>query len=115
MISFIRVCCCTCRYLSAYPKGSNDHLSLFLEVDNSGLLPIGWRRHTKFSFTVLNQRSKKLSRKHGKWISNSSAYFFIPKIEEFRFATMYAIFFFYSTELLVLINSLLSIKRVEIQ
>ncbi|CAF2172945.1 unnamed protein product [Brassica napus] len=51
-------------YLSAYPKGSNDHLSLFLEVDNSGLLPIGWRRHTKFSFTVLNQRSKKLSRKH---------------------------------------------------
>ncbi|CAH8343495.1 unnamed protein product [Eruca vesicaria subsp. sativa] len=66
--SFIPVCCCTCRYLIAYPKGNNsDHLSelsLFLEVDQSRLLPIGWRRHANFSFTVLNQRSKKLSRKH---------------------------------------------------
>ncbi|KAF2542810.1 hypothetical protein F2Q68_00030211 [Brassica cretica] len=57
--------CCTCRYLCAYPKGSNnDHLSLFLVVDNHGSLPIGWKRHAKYTFTVLNQLSKKLSRKH---------------------------------------------------
>ncbi|KAF3517951.1 hypothetical protein DY000_02061702 [Brassica cretica] len=60
--------CCTCRYLCAYPKGSNnDHLSLFLVVDNHGSLPIGWKRHAKYTFTVLNQLSKKLSRKHGEY------------------------------------------------
>ncbi|XP_009104131.1 protein RESTRICTED TEV MOVEMENT 3 [Brassica rapa] len=52
-------------YIYAYPKGKdNDHLSLFLEVGNYESLPIGWRRHAKYSFTISNQRSEKLSRKH---------------------------------------------------
>ncbi|CAN6930666.1 unnamed protein product [Brassica oleracea] len=42
----------------------NDHLSLFLEVGNYESLPIGWRRHAKYSFTISNQSSEKLSRKH---------------------------------------------------
>ncbi|CAN6935274.1 unnamed protein product [Brassica oleracea] len=42
----------------------NDHLSLFLEVGNYESLPIGGRRHAKYSFTISNQSSEKLSRKH---------------------------------------------------
>ncbi|KAG2319512.1 hypothetical protein Bca4012_054249 [Brassica carinata] len=44
--------------LLAYPKGSNhrdDSLSLYLVVPNHESLPSGWRRHAKFSFTLVNQ------------------------------------------------------------
>ncbi|KAL1225754.1 MATH domain and coiled-coil domain-containing protein [Cardamine amara subsp. amara] len=43
--------------LVAYPKGKNkDHkLSLYLKVDDYESLPSGWRRHAKFSFTIVNQ------------------------------------------------------------
>lgn len=49
----------------------NDHLSLFLEVGNYESLPIGWRRHAKYSFTISNQSSGKLSRKHGKYLDKN--------------------------------------------
>ncbi|WZZ08052.1 hypothetical protein YC2023_093973 [Brassica napus] len=53
--------------LKAYPKGNKkaNHLSLYLAVANSEYLPFGWRRHAKFSFTVVNQFSYKLSRLGG--------------------------------------------------
>ncbi|VVB06160.1 unnamed protein product [Arabis nemorensis] len=52
-------------HLVAYPKGNNvDYLSLYLEVANHGSLPIGWRRHAKWSFTMVNQRLEKLSRRY---------------------------------------------------
>nr|VDD03078.1 unnamed protein product [Brassica rapa] len=57
-----------CRWcLKAYPKGNKkaNHLSLYLAVANSEYLPFGWKRHAKFSFTVVNQFSYKLSRLGG--------------------------------------------------
>ncbi|CAA7048066.1 unnamed protein product [Microthlaspi erraticum] len=53
-----------CRWrLMAYPKGNNkpSHFSLYLAVADSESLPLGWKRHTKLSFTVVNQFSDKLS------------------------------------------------------
>ncbi|KAJ4881753.1 hypothetical protein Rs2_38808 [Raphanus sativus] len=49
--------------IRAYPKGNNiaDHLSLYLAVADSENLPLGWRRHAKFSFTIVNQLSDNLS------------------------------------------------------
>nr|ADE43109.1 restricted tev movement 3 [Arabidopsis thaliana] len=50
-------------HLRAYPKGYNnaDSLSLFLGVAVPTSLPSGWRRHTKFRLTLVNQLSDKLS------------------------------------------------------
>ncbi|CAA7048061.1 unnamed protein product [Microthlaspi erraticum] len=53
-----------CRWrLMAFPKGNNkpNHLSLYLVVADSKSLPLGWRRHAKFSFTIVNQFSDQLS------------------------------------------------------
>ncbi|KFK35044.1 hypothetical protein AALP_AA5G227000 [Arabis alpina] len=49
--------------LMAFPKGNNtaNHLSLFLSVANAKYLSFGWKRHAKFSFTVVNQISEQLS------------------------------------------------------
>ncbi|XP_024006522.1 MATH domain and coiled-coil domain-containing protein At2g05410 [Eutrema salsugineum] len=55
----------SCRWrLVAYPKGNDmaNHISLFLAVSNSEILPVGWRIHAKYSFTIVNQLSDKLSR-----------------------------------------------------
>lgn len=51
------------RHLRAYPKGYNNanYLSLFLGVAVPTSLPSGWRRHTKFRLTLVNQSSDKLS------------------------------------------------------
>nr|ADE43107.1 restricted tev movement 3 [Arabidopsis thaliana] len=54
-------------HLRAYPKGYNNanSLSLFLGVGVGVAvptsLPSGWRRHTKFRLTLINQLSDKLS------------------------------------------------------
>ncbi|KAG7578813.1 MATH/TRAF domain [Arabidopsis thaliana x Arabidopsis arenosa] len=45
--------------LRAYPKANN--LALYLTVPNSESFPIGWRRHAKFSLTLVNQKSENLS------------------------------------------------------
>ncbi|CAA7048064.1 unnamed protein product [Microthlaspi erraticum] len=53
-----------CRWrLLAYPKGNNkpDHFSLFVDVVDPELLPLGWRRHAKVFLTIVNQYSDKLS------------------------------------------------------
>ncbi|CAA7048062.1 unnamed protein product [Microthlaspi erraticum] len=53
-----------CRWrLLAFPKGLNKpyHFSLYLTVADSECLSLGWRRHAKFSLTVVNQFSEKLS------------------------------------------------------
>ncbi|KAG7593565.1 MATH/TRAF domain [Arabidopsis thaliana x Arabidopsis arenosa] len=51
--------------LVAYPKGCgggiNKSLSLYLDVVDSESLPSGWKRHTTFRLTVVNQISEKLS------------------------------------------------------
>ncbi|CAH2063702.1 unnamed protein product [Thlaspi arvense] len=49
--------------LEVYPKGNaqSNYLSLILVVTDSGALPCGWRRHTKFRLTVVNQLPEKLS------------------------------------------------------
>ncbi|CAL9216961.1 unnamed protein product [Arabidopsis halleri] len=51
--------------LVAYPKGIGDSinksLSLFLAAADSESLPDGWKRHTQFRLTVVNQISEKLS------------------------------------------------------
>lgn len=51
----------------AYPKGNNKptHFSMFLEVAGSDILSIGWRRHAKVFFTIVNQFSDKLSQVEG--------------------------------------------------
>ncbi|CAA0384504.1 unnamed protein product [Arabidopsis thaliana] len=52
-------------------KGYHDakYLSLFLMVATSKTLPCGWRRHTRFRLTVVNQLSDELSqqREMEKW------------------------------------------------
>ncbi|XP_010490171.1 PREDICTED: MATH domain and coiled-coil domain-containing protein At2g05410-like [Camelina sativa] len=50
--------------LWAFPKGNKraNHFSLYLNVRDKESLPIGWRRHAKFSLTVVNKYSEKLSR-----------------------------------------------------
>ncbi|VYS60781.1 unnamed protein product [Arabidopsis thaliana] len=49
------------RCLTAYPKGYNfiGYLSLYLEVADNGSLPFGWRRHARYTLTLVNQNSKK--------------------------------------------------------
>ncbi|CAL9216960.1 unnamed protein product [Arabidopsis halleri] len=51
--------------LLAFPKGNasgiNKCLSMYLDVADSESLPDGWKRHTNFSITVVNQISEKLS------------------------------------------------------
>ncbi|XP_056853848.1 MATH domain and coiled-coil domain-containing protein At2g05410-like [Raphanus sativus] len=53
-----------CRWqILAYPKGNDkaNHFSLYLAVAGSEYLPLGWKSHAKFSLTVVNQFSEKLS------------------------------------------------------
>ncbi|KFK40959.1 hypothetical protein AALP_AA2G066700 [Arabis alpina] len=49
--------------LMAYPKGNkgDECLSLYMVVAGHKALPCGWRRHAKYSLTVVNQLSEKLS------------------------------------------------------
>ncbi|KAL0299092.1 UNVERIFIED_CONTAM: Ubiquitin carboxyl-terminal hydrolase 12 [Sesamum radiatum] len=43
-----------------FPKGNNvDHLSMYLDVADSGNLPYGWSRYAQFSLSVVNQIQNK--------------------------------------------------------
>ncbi|XP_023929857.1 ubiquitin C-terminal hydrolase 12 isoform X5 [Quercus suber] len=45
-----------------FPKGNNvDHLSMYLDVADSAILPYGWSRYTQFSLSVINQIHNKYS------------------------------------------------------
>ncbi|XP_044505519.1 ubiquitin C-terminal hydrolase 12-like isoform X2 [Mangifera indica] len=45
-----------------FPKGNNvDHLSMYLDVADSGSLPYGWSRYAQFSLAVINQIYSKYS------------------------------------------------------
>ncbi|KAL8483441.1 hypothetical protein ACS0TY_026223 [Phlomoides rotata] len=45
-----------------FPKGNNaDHLSMYLDVADSGNLPYGWSRYAHFSLAVVNQVHSKYS------------------------------------------------------
>ncbi|XP_024017457.1 uncharacterized protein LOC112090423 isoform X2 [Morus notabilis] len=45
-----------------FPKGNNvDHLSMYLDVADSGALPYGWSRYAQFSLSVVNQVHSKFS------------------------------------------------------
>ncbi|CAI0410559.1 unnamed protein product, partial [Linum tenue] len=49
-----------------FPKGNNvDHLSMYLDVADSGTLPYGWSRYAQFSLTVVNQIHQKGSVRKG--------------------------------------------------
>ncbi|CAI0442336.1 unnamed protein product, partial [Linum tenue] len=49
-----------------FPKGNNvDHLSMYLDVADSGTLPYGWSRYAQFSLTVVNQLQQKCSIRKG--------------------------------------------------
>ncbi|KAG7583488.1 MATH/TRAF domain [Arabidopsis suecica] len=59
--------------LWAFPKA--NFLALYLKVANSESFPIGWRRHAKFSLTLVNQFSDKLSQIRAetqKWFDQKS-------------------------------------------
>ncbi|XP_010036550.2 MATH domain and coiled-coil domain-containing protein At3g58270 isoform X1 [Eucalyptus grandis] len=48
-----------------YPKGNKtDHLSLYLDVPDSAMLPDGWTRNAKFSLCVIDQISSVHSIRH---------------------------------------------------
>ncbi|XP_019098882.1 PREDICTED: MATH domain and coiled-coil domain-containing protein At2g05410-like [Camelina sativa] len=53
--------------LWAFPKGDKraNNFCLYLTLRDKESLPIGWRRHAKFSLTVVNKYSEKLSRLRG--------------------------------------------------
>ncbi|VAI14671.1 unnamed protein product [Triticum turgidum subsp. durum] len=43
-----------------FPKGNNvDHLSMYLDVADSGNLPYGWSRYAQFSLAIVNQIHQK--------------------------------------------------------
>lgn len=45
-----------------FPKGNNvDHLSMYLDVADSGSLPYGWSRYAQFSLSIVNQLHSKYS------------------------------------------------------
>ncbi|KAK7344727.1 hypothetical protein VNO77_14702 [Canavalia gladiata] len=45
-----------------FPKGNSvDHLSMYVDVADSGTLPYGWSRYAQFSLTVVNQINGKYS------------------------------------------------------
>ncbi|KAH0981206.1 hypothetical protein GBA52_008383 [Prunus armeniaca] len=45
-----------------FPKGNNvDHLSMYLDVADSGTLPYGWSRYAQFSLSIVNQLHSKYS------------------------------------------------------
>ncbi|KAK1389757.1 ubiquitin carboxyl-terminal hydrolase 12 [Heracleum sosnowskyi] len=45
-----------------FPKGNNvDHLSMYLDVADSGSLPYGWSRYAQFSLAVINQIQPKFT------------------------------------------------------
>ncbi|KAH0469116.1 hypothetical protein IEQ34_002348 [Dendrobium chrysotoxum] len=45
-----------------FPKGNNvDHLSMYLDVADSGTLPYGWSRNAQFSLAVCNQIHNKFT------------------------------------------------------
>ncbi|KAG2601030.1 ubiquitin C-terminal hydrolase 12-like isoform X1 [Panicum virgatum] len=45
-----------------FPRGNNtDHLSMYLDVADSHLLPPGWSRYAQFSLAVVNQLDSKMS------------------------------------------------------
>ncbi|KAM1157590.1 hypothetical protein FF1_028163 [Malus domestica] len=45
-----------------FPKGNNvDHLSMYLDVADSGNLPYGWSRYAQFSLSIVNQIHSKHS------------------------------------------------------
>ncbi|ESQ44251.1 hypothetical protein EUTSA_v10006467mg [Eutrema salsugineum] len=66
---------CSWRLL-AYPKGDSGKscLPLYLVVADSKTLPSGWRRHTKFSLSIVNQISERLSqvKKAHQWFDQKS-------------------------------------------
>ncbi|CAL5322107.1 unnamed protein product [Camellia sinensis] len=45
-----------------FPKGNNvDHLSMYLDVADSAILPYGWSRYAQFSLAVVNQINNKFT------------------------------------------------------
>lgn len=59
----------SCRRLKAYPNRRKlNYLSLSLEVGDYGTLPVGWRRHAKFSFTIENKFPEKLFKLQGDYL-----------------------------------------------
>ncbi|CAA7029611.1 unnamed protein product [Microthlaspi erraticum] len=52
-------------YFRVHPKGDivDDHLSLFLCVENPESLRLGWKRRASYSLALLNQSGKELYRK----------------------------------------------------
>uniref|UniRef100_A0ACD5Y5W0 Uncharacterized protein n=1 Tax=Avena sativa TaxID=4498 RepID=A0ACD5Y5W0_AVESA len=45
-----------------FPKGNNvDHLSMYLDVADSGNLPYGWSRYAQFSLAIVNQIHQKFT------------------------------------------------------
>ena len=56
----------TSRRILIFPKGNNvDHLSMYLDVADSAILPYGWSRYAQFSLTVVNQIHNKYSIRKG--------------------------------------------------
>lgn len=54
------------RRVLIFPKGNNvDHLSMYLDVADSGTLPYGWSRYAQFSLAVVNQIHNKFTVRKG--------------------------------------------------
>lgn len=72
-----------CRRVLIFPKGNNvDHLSMYLDVADSGSLPYGWSRYAQFSLAVINQIQPKFTVKKGNIYTNHTVlhiwFFIIP-------------------------------------
>ena len=66
-----------CRRVLIFPKGNTaDHLSLYLDVADSSILPFGWSRCAHFGLAVFNQLDPKLT------IRKGMDYFIIRRFEK---------------------------------
>jgi len=71
-----------------FPRGNNgDHLSMYLDVADSHLLPPGWSRYAQFSLAVVNQLDSKMS------IRKGISFFFKSKEKVFPVISYWLILF----------------------
>ncbi|CAH8261980.1 unnamed protein product [Arabidopsis lyrata] len=93
--------------LRAYPKGNN--LALYLIVANNESFPIGWRRHAKFSFTLVNQKSENLS-----ILRTESQHWFDQKSTSWGFQDMIPLSELHTKEGFLVNGELIVVARIDV-
>ncbi|CAD5318171.1 unnamed protein product [Arabidopsis thaliana] len=100
-----------CRWrIMAFPKGNKkaDYFSLYLDVPDKESLPIGWRRHAKVSFSLVNKISDKLS------ILRETQQWFDKNAPDWGFTEMISLTELHAEEGLLMNGELTVVAKVEV-